>query len=76
MQPFYKSASFWTMIVATIGQLLVGLRYNVEAEMLATVAGTVIAYLVYRGVITAAEVKAQALIKVRQMSINAEKAQK
>ena len=50
-KPLWKSASFWTMLVAVIAQLLVGLNYNLEATMLGTIAATIIGYLVQRGII-------------------------
>lgn len=50
-KPIYKSASFWTMLVAVVAQLLVGLNYGLEAAMLGTISATVIGYLVQRGII-------------------------
>jgi hypothetical protein len=59
MQPLYRSAAFWTMLVGIVAQLLVGLRYQAEAEMLGTIAATVIAYLVSRGIVAKAVVEAE-----------------
>jgi hypothetical protein len=60
MNVFYKTAAFWTMIAAIIVQGLVGYGLKLEAEMLATITATVIAYLVQRGLIEKAYVQAQA----------------
>lgn len=57
-KPVYKSASFWTMLVAVVAQLLVGLNYGLEAAMLGTISATVIGYLVQRGIIQKENVKA------------------
>jgi membrane-anchored protein YejM (alkaline phosphatase superfamily) len=68
MTPIWKSGAFWTMIVAAIAQILLGLRYTVEAQLFTTAAGTVIAYFVYLGWITSADIKAQASLKQAQMA--------
>lgn len=57
-KPIYKSASFWTMLVAVVAQLLVGLNYGLEAAMLGTISATIIGYLVQRGIIQKENVKA------------------
>jgi uncharacterized membrane protein len=56
--PVYKSASFWTMIVGLVAQIVIGYGFQLEAEMLVTITATVVAYLVQRGIIAKAEVQA------------------
>lgn len=59
MNPIWRSASFWTMLVAAIAQVLVGLHYNLEAEMLITLAATVLGYLAQRGWVERAAIEAE-----------------
>ena len=54
----WRTASFWTMIVGILVQLGVGIGYQLEAEMIASIAATVIAYLVHQGVVQKAEIAA------------------
>ena len=58
--PIWKSAAFWIMVVAAGVQIGVGLGYQLETEMLASVAATVIGYLVARGIIVKAAIQAAA----------------
>lgn len=59
MSVWYKSASFWTMLVAAAVQIGVGIGYQLEVEMMGALAATVIAYLVQLGIVTKAEVQAE-----------------
>ena len=63
--PVYKSAAFWTMVVATAVQLAVGIGYGKEATMMGTIAATVITYLVARGVIVNTVVKSHSNTSAR-----------
>ena len=71
--PFYKQAAFWTTIIALIVQLVIGLGYGKEAEMLGTVAATMIAYLAANGIITKASIQASANLKMHNDTLKANK---
>lgn len=58
LTPVYKSAAFWSTVVASIVAIVAGLQYQAEAEMIGAVAAIVIAYLVSRGIVAKAAVEA------------------
>ena len=58
MTPIYKSAGFYTMVIAILIQIAIGFGVHIQPEMLATCAATVIAYLVQSGILTKAELEA------------------
>lgn len=49
MTPVWKSAAFWSTVVASVVAIVAGLNYQMEAEMVGAVAAIVIGYLVSRG---------------------------